>query len=48
MTTDEMFDVIFDFDDDITCKDCPFKKECGEHELFYGCIVWEDAMGEDL
>lgn len=30
------------------CEGCPFAKMCAQHELFWGCPVWEDAMGEDL
>ena len=30
------------------CNGCPFAVECEAHELFYGCAVWEDEMGEDL
>lgn len=30
------------------CEACPFAEMCGKEELYYGCGVWEDAMGEDL
>jgi MoaA/NifB/PqqE/SkfB family radical SAM enzyme len=30
------------------CKRCPFREECGKADLFYGCGVWEEYMGEDL
>jgi hypothetical protein len=30
------------------CEECPFKDSCDSEELFYGCEVWEDGMGEDL
>ena len=40
-------------DDTIECKDfrcdyCPYSDVCDKHELFYGCAVWEDEMGNDL
>lgn len=31
-----------------TCENCPFANECEELQLFWGCAVWEDEMGEDL
>lgn len=31
-----------------SCAECPFASVCGDHELFWGCAVWEDMMGEDL
>lgn len=30
------------------CNGCPFAGECEAHELWWGCPVWEDEMGEDL
>ena len=30
------------------CEGCPHANECGKKELFWGCQVWEDSMGEDL
>ena len=30
------------------CADCPFHEQCGEEELWWGCSVWEESMGEDL
>lgn len=30
------------------CADCPFHAQCGEEELWWGCSVWEESMGEDL
>lgn len=48
MTVNEMLYMVFDFDDDMTCENCPLKEECGLYELYYGCIVWADEMGEDL
>ena len=47
MTVEEMELAVFDLE----CKDCtecPFKEVCSKHELFWGCGVWEDSMGEDL
>lgn len=31
-----------------SCEECPFKDSCKSEELFWGCGVWEDGMGEDL
>lgn len=31
-----------------SCEECPFKDSCKSEELFWGCGVWEDSMGEDL
>ena len=47
MTVEEMELAVFDLECK-DCKECPFKEVCGEYELFYGCGVWEDSMGEDL
>ena len=30
------------------CEVCPFADRCGKEELYWGCGVWETAMGEDL
>ena len=30
------------------CVGCPHAAECEALELFWGCGVWEDEMGEDL
>ena len=30
------------------CEGCPYAEVCASEELFWGCEVWEDAMGEDL
>ena len=30
------------------CENCPYKDECETNNLFYGCIVWEEWMGDDL
>ena len=30
------------------CEQCPHYQECEEQELFWGCSVWEEEMGEDL
>ena len=30
------------------CVGCPHAEECEALELFWGCGVWEDSMGEDL
>ena len=30
------------------CAGCPHAGECEALELFWGCEVWEEEMGEDL
>ena len=30
------------------CEDCPFAERCEHEELWWGCSVWEEEMGEDL
>ena len=30
------------------CEVCPFADRCEKEELYWGCGVWETAMGEDL
>lgn len=30
------------------CQHCPYREECQAEELFWGCGVWEEQMGEDL
>lgn len=30
------------------CQHCPYREQCEEAELFFGCGVWEEMMGEDL
>ena len=30
------------------CEHCPHRHECAEKELYWGCVVWEEEMGEDL
>ena len=33
------------------CVGCPFRGEygvCYRHELYFGCVKWEEDMGEDL
>lgn len=47
MSVEEMELAVFDLECE-GCADCPFAKVCGEHELFWGCVVWEESMGEDL
>lgn len=31
-----------------TCETCPLRDVCGQAELFWGCVAWEESMGEDL
>lgn len=38
----------FDLDDYETCSHCPLEDVCGECELYWGCGVWEESMGDDL
>ena len=53
MTT-EMRNVIWnmmdavDYNPETACASCPFADRCQREELFWGCGVWEDQMGEDL
>jgi len=47
MSVKEMELAIFDLDWE-DCESCPFATVCGEHELFWGCMIWEEEMGEDL
>ena len=44
---EEMMEMVYDLECE-GCEDCPFAAVCGEQELFWGCGVWEDMMGEDL
>lgn len=30
------------------CEGCPYRDRCHSEEIFWGCGVWEDYMGEDL
>ena len=47
MSVEEMELAVFDLECE-SCEGCPFAAVCGEHELFWGCSVWEESMGEDL
>lgn len=47
MSVEEMEKMVFDLECK-DCKDCPFSAVCGKLELFWGCGVWEESMGEDL
>ena len=47
MDYEELLHVVFDLECE-KCEDCPVVHLCGKYELFWGCSVWEDAMGEDL
>ena len=47
MLVEEMQEMVYDLECE-GCEGCPFAAVCGEHELFWGCGVWEEAMGEDL
>lgn len=41
MTIDEIEEMAF-------CEYCPLKNVCGKEELYFGCGVWEESMGDDL
>lgn len=30
------------------CESCPFEQLCEDVELWWGCYVWEEEMGDDL
>lgn len=30
------------------CLNCPVREECDNNEMYFGCGIWEDNMGEDL
>lgn len=30
------------------CEHCPYAEECSAQELYWGCVVWEEQMGDDL
>lgn len=32
----------------VGCAECEHRYECEALELYWGCGVWEEAMGEDL
>lgn len=53
--TEEMFNTIADLMDadnynpDTACATCPYNHICGKNnDMYFGCGVWEDQMGEDL
>ena len=50
MTREEMMTIVrtFDITEGHTYETCPLAGACELHELFWGCGVWEDSMGEDL
>lgn len=33
---------------DACCEHCPLAQQCEEQELYWGCAVWEESMGDDL
>lgn len=47
MTREELMQVVY-HQDCADCADCPLAGLCADRELFWGCGVWEDQMGEDL
>ena len=30
------------------CAHCPYRERCLKEDLYFGCGVWEEQMGEDL
>ena len=30
------------------CEYCPYAEQCQAQQLYWGCGVWEEQMGEDL
>lgn len=54
MTTKEMMNAYVDTYYEVAdyskdwCEGCPVKAQCHTEELFWGCGIWEDEMGEDL
>ena len=30
------------------CEHCPYAEQCSAQELYWGCVVWEEQMGDDL
>jgi hypothetical protein len=36
------------YNPDDCCEFCPYYEQCCAEELYWGCGVWEDSMGEDL
>ena len=47
MERNEMMEMVYALECH-ACEDCPLADMCEAHELFWGCGVWEDSMGEDL
>ena len=55
MTYEEFIEMYYErieaegIDEEIASSEgCPYRDRCGSEELFWGCGVWEDTMGEDL
>lgn len=44
---EELMEKIYALECD-SCEECPLANLCEDYELFWGCGVWEDSMGEDL
>lgn len=47
MSREELMEIVLDSDWE-SCEDCSLCAVCGKHELYWGCTVWEETMGEDL
>ncbi len=30
------------------CERCPYRAQCRQDELWWGCGAWEQSMGDDL
>jgi hypothetical protein len=54
MTEREFYEVtselagLYHGDLDTACEHCPYCDRCAHEELYWGCDVWEESMGEDL
>ena len=47
MLREEMMEMVYGMELE-GCECCPYAHECESLELFWGCGVWEEEMGEDL
>lgn len=45
---DEMFELADTYGCEKACNHCPYKAKCEAEEMWWGCPVWEEQMGEDL
>lgn len=47
MTREELMAIVYALEGH-TCEGCPVADHCEALELFWGCGVWEEGMGDDL